>query len=187
MQTDLWWCQGRCASSSSSSPALWELADEKHGGFTLHVAPCSSAEQLHAAWVCSGMQILFCAPSCKPLQRAGVCINISAGSSLMTKTYKNSQRSTFKKTAPQQLTKFQENLPLHSHPALKNKSKEDKNLKKNTCCSVCVCARTHAYTHCVLAVSLHSYINSRQSGLTDIVSHETVGVAGFWHGQGASS
>lgn len=48
-------------------------------------------------------------------------------------------------------------------------------------------AAVRVCTHCVLALSLHPYVDSCQPGLTDIVGNEMVGVAGFWHGQGASS
>lgn len=42
-------------------------------------------------------------------------------------------------------------------------------------------------TYCFLAVCMHSYINPGQSCLADIIRHETVGVAVFWHGQNSSS
>lgn len=49
---------------------------------------------------------------------------------------------------------------------------------------VYVCAGLH--THTVPPLNLHSYINSGQPGLTDVVGHEPVGVVGSGHSQAAS-
>ena len=58
-----------------------------------------------------------------------------------------------------------------------------------TVSSVCVCVWVCVLgiPYCVLALSLHTNVNSRQSCAADVVRHESVGVGGFGHGQRASS